>query len=433
MKRRAAVVVFAVVAALSLCLAPAYATGRHHGGHGRVLVVDNEHRHRSCLGTRRPFDTIQGAVDVARAGATIWVCPGLYEETVRVETPRLTLKGANAGRDATRSGRHRESVVSHLDSEGTVQLLADDITWDGFTIRGFAQKENGPGMVTSERHSGYLIRDTIFVDNGVGLDLGASGEHPSFVCRNRVVANNEFTAGGGYGVFSERGARRVLITYNRFEGHNGAGIFFGDRGHTQRDLLIDHNKSVDDLSFATLYNSSRVRVTNNSATARVGDAKFPGPASAIFIGARNDRVLAHRNRVHAASGNGIDVTPSAEPNQGKDDAPPTNITVSRNTAEHAELAGLHMATGTLGVSVTANTALDNLKWDCQDESTGTGTAGTANTWQGNVGRTAQPATICSPPVPDDTPGDDGRHHHKKHKKKHKQDPCTCQKHHPKAF
>jgi hypothetical protein len=433
MKRRAAVVVFAVVAALSLCLAPAYATGRHHGGHGRVLVVDNEHRHRSCLGTRRPFDTIQGAVDVARAGATIWVCPGLYEETVRVETPRLTLKGANAGRDATRSGRHRESVVSHLDPEGTVQLLADDITWDGFTIRGFAQKENGPGMVTSERHSGYLIRDTIFVDNGVGLDLGASGEHPSFVCRNRVVANNEFTAGGGYGVFSERGARRVLITYNRFEGHNSAGIFFGDRGHTQRDLLIDHNKSVDDLSFATLYNSSRVRVTNNSATAGVGDAKFPGPASAIFIGARNDRVLAHRNRVHAASGNGIDVTPSAEPNQGKDDAPPTNITVSRNTAEHAELAGLHMATGTLGVSVTANTALDNLKWDCQDESTGTGTAGTANTWQGNVGRTAQPATICSPPVPDDTPGDDGRHHHKKHKKKHKQDPCTCQKHHPKAF
>ena len=93
MKRRAAVVLFAVVAAISLFLAPAYATGGHHRGHGRVLVVDNEHRHRSCLGTRDPFDTIQGAVDVARSGATIWVCPGLYEETVKVETPHLTLKG----------------------------------------------------------------------------------------------------------------------------------------------------------------------------------------------------------------------------------------------------------------------------------------------------------------------------------------------------
>jgi hypothetical protein len=291
MKRRAAVVVFAVVAAISLFLAPAYASGHHHHGHGhgRVLVVDNEHRHRSCLGTRNPFQTIQSAIDDEDAGpgATIWVCPGLYEETVKVATPHLTLKGANAGRDATGPDRHRESVVHNPDPKGTeptVQLLADGITWDGFTILGTANKENGPGMVTSEQHSGYLIRDTIFVDNGVGLDLGASGKDPSYVCRNRFVANNEFTAGGGYDIFSERGAQQVLITYNRFEGHNGAGVFFADRGHTQRDLLIDHNKSVNDLSFATLYNTSRVRLTHNSATARVGDTKFPGPASAIFIG-----------------------------------------------------------------------------------------------------------------------------------------------------
>ena len=206
MKRRAAVVLLAALAAIGLSLAPAGATG--HRGHGRVLVVDNEHRHRSCLGTRNSFQTIQGAVDVARPGATIWVCPGLYEETVKVAKPRLTLKGANAGRDANRSGRHRESVVSHLDPEGTVQLLADDITWDGFTIRGFANQQNGPGMVTSELHSGYLIRDTIFIDSGVGLDLGASGQDPSVVCRNRFVANNEFTVDGGYGVFSERAPSR---------------------------------------------------------------------------------------------------------------------------------------------------------------------------------------------------------------------------------
>jgi hypothetical protein len=422
MKRRAAVVVFAVVAAISLCLAPAYATGRHHQGHGRVLVVDNEHRHRSCLGTRHPFQAIQDAVDVARPGATIWVCPGLYEETVKVETPHLTLNGANAGRDATRSGRHRESVVSHPDPAGTVQLLADDITWNGFTILGDAGAANGPGMLTSKDSSGYLIRDTIFQDNGVGLDLGSSGERPTIVCRNRFVANNEFNA-GGFGVFSARGARQALVTYNRFERHNGAGIFFADRGATQQDVLIDHNKSVDDLSFATIYNSSRVRVTHNSATARVGDTHFPGPASAIFIGARNDRVLVHQNRVHSASGNGIDVSPSPEPERDLRPKAPTNVVVSKNKAEHAQLAGLHMAAGTAGVSVTANTATDNTKWDCQDES-----AGVKNTWTDNLGGTSSPPGLCSPP-PTDQPG----HHHRKHKKKqHKQDPCTCQKH-PKAF
>ena len=427
MKRRAAVVVLAALAALSLCLAPADASGRHHRDHGKVLVVDNEHRHRSCLGTRKPFDTIQGAVDAARPGATIWVCPGLYTETVKVTKARLTLKGANAGRDATRSGRDRESVVSHLDPEGTVQLLADDITWDGFTIRGFANMQNGPGMVTSERHSGYLIRDTIFIDNGVGLDLGAGGKAPSVVCRNRFIANNEFNVDGGYGVFSERGAKKVLITYNRFEAHNGAAIFFADRGRPQQDLLIDHNKSVGDLSFATLYNTSRVRVTHNSATARVGDDDFPGPASAIFLGARNDRVLVHKNRVHSASGNGIDVTPSAEPNQGGKDAAPTRITVSKNQATGALLAGLHMAAGTADVAVTANTAVGNTMFDCRDESTGV-----QNTWTANFGVTSSPDDLCAPPPPPtDEPGH-GKRHHKKPKKQHKQDPCVCTKGHPRA-
>jgi nitrous oxidase accessory protein NosD len=434
MKRRAAVLLFAVAAAIGLCLGPAGATGRHHHGH-RVLVVDNEHRHRSCLGTRDPFDTIQGAVVAARIGATIWVCPGLYQETVKVDKQGLTLKGANAGRDATRSGRHRESIVSPAnpdpDPVGTVQLLADDITWDGFTILGHDKAENGPGMYTSPAHSGYLIRDTIFHDNGVGLHLGSSGRHPTFVCRNRFIANNESkTALGGYGIFSDEGAQQVLITYNRFEGHNGAAIFFADRGAPQQTLLIDHNKSVDDLSFATIYGSTHVRLTHNSARARVGDTEFPGPASAIFIGARNDDVVVHQNRVHSASGNGIDVTDSAEPNLGLKDEPPTSVVVSKNKAEHAQLAGLHMATGTAGVQVTGNTALDNGKWDCQDESTGSGTLGTGNTWQDNLGVHNFPSSLCSPPAPTDQPGHGkGHHHHKKHKK---QDPCTCRPH-PKAF
>ena len=314
MKRRGAVLLFAVVAAVGLCLGPAGATGRHHhGGHGHVLVVDREHRHRSCLGTRHPFRTIQRAVNEAPSGATIWVCPGLYKETVKVETDRLTIKGANAGRDATTHGRHRESIVTSDDPEGAVQLLADDITWDGFKIRGVRGAENGPGMTTSPDHSGYLIRDTIFEDNGVGLHLGSSGEHPTFVCRNRFLANNEFTTGGGFGIFSDKGAQRVLITYNRFQQHNGAAIFFADRGGIQEDLLIDHNRSVDDWTFATIFGSSRVRLTHNSARAKVADPAFPDrQVSAIFIGARNDDVKVHKNLVHSASGNGIDITNSGE-------------------------------------------------------------------------------------------------------------------------
>jgi parallel beta helix pectate lyase-like protein len=431
MKRRAAVLLFAVAAAIGLCLGPAGATGRHHHGY-RVLVVDNEPRHhRSCLGTRNPFDTIQGAVDVAPSGATIWVCPGLYEETVKVETPHLTINGANAGRDATTHGRGRESVVSHLDPKGTVQLLADDITWNGFTILGFSGEQNGPGMVTSPGGSGYLIRDTIFQDNGVGLRLGSSGKKPSFVCRNRFVANNEFDPTGGYGIFSDQPTRQVLITYNRFEHHNGGAILFADtdRLATHTDVLIDHNKSIDDLTFATIFSSSRLRLSNNDARDRLVAPDPDGAASAIYIAARNEDIAVHHNRVRSASGNGIDVTDQGEGD--KDPAVPVNVVVTKNKVDHVKLAGLRLAGGTEDVTVTGNTALDNELLDCQDESHGGGTAGTNNAWLDNVGRTDSPDGLCSPPVITPEPGDGGHHHHH-HKKHKKKDPCTCQKH-PKAF
>jgi nitrous oxidase accessory protein NosD len=432
--RRGTVWLFAVVATASLCLAPAAGATGARGWHGRVLVVDEDAHHRSCYGTRRPFPTIKAALARARAGDTIRVCPGLYEETVVVATPRLTIEGANAGRDATRPGRGDESIVTSNHPVGAVQLRADGITWDGFTIRGVTGKENGPGMYTSPGHSGHLIRDTIFEDNGVGLHLGANGKHPTVVCRNRFIANNEFATGGGYGVFSDQGAEQVLITENRFERHNGAGIFFADTFRTnppriQRDLLIDHNRSIDDVSFATIFGSSRVRLTANKVKARVPAVR--APASAIFIGARNDDVVVLKNKVTSASGNGIDVTNSGEP--GTHTKAPTNVVVRKNRVSHAEEFGIHLGPGTAGTLVERNRALDN-DVDCKDVSTlggppGSGTAGTANTWRENLGATADPLGICGPPVghPDDHgKGHGGKHkkHHKKHKK-HRPDPCRC--------
>jgi hypothetical protein len=93
------------------------------------------------------------------------------------------------------------------------------------------------------------------------------------------------------------------------------------------------------------------------------------------------------------------------------------VAVSKNTARQAEMAALHMAAGTSGVSVTANTALD-----CQDESTGV-----KNTWQDNVGARSSPRRLCAAPTDDDQPDHGkGHHHHKKKHNKHKQEgPCPC--------
>jgi Right handed beta helix region len=307
-------------------------------------------------------------------------------------------------------------------------------------------------MYTSPAHSGYLVRDTIFLDNGFGLHLGSNGKHPTLVCRNRFTANNEFeNPAGANGIYSDEGAQQVLITSNLFEGHNGAAVFFADKGKLQRDVLIEHNKSVDDKTFASIFNSTRVRVTSNHIRARINDPMFRARTSAIYIGARNDDIVVQKNKIKSASGNGIDITNSGEP--GTDPAPPTNVVVRKNKVEHAQLSGIEVsATGvgeyqvlanrsltnadfgihfglrTDGGTVTGNTALGN-KVDCKDES------GPKNIWTVNVGVTSAPPGLCSAPTVDDHPDHDGKDHGKKHKKKHhkktkkhkqhRPDPCQC--------
>ena len=114
-------------------------------------------------------------------------------------------------------------------------------------------------------------------------------------------------------------------------------------------------------------------------------------------------------------------------------AAPTDVVVRKNKVSNAELSGLHFGPKTTGLLADRNTALDN-GLDCQDVSpAGTGTAGTSNSWLGNVGATDEPDGICGPPV--DDPDDHGKGHgkqHKKKRKKHRPDPCPCVRH-PKAI
>jgi len=432
MKRRVAVMLGAVLAAVGLSMGPTRAAA--------VLLVDNDTVLDGCDAGAAPFGTIQEAVDAADPGDRIRVCPGTYDETVTVPVDKhhLTIEGAKVGVDARWRSQTGESIVTADSAGGVVRLEGDHIVWDGFKVD---DNFEGPGIYTSPNASGYVIRNTVFVDNGLGLYLGASGEALTKVRHNRFTANNEFENPiAGNGIYSDQGARCVLIAHNLFEEHNGAGILFADSGKPQHCVTVEGNKSIDDRTFAAFYASSHVRVMANFVRGRRGD---PTPGSAIFVGARNDGVLVKRNYIDSASGNGIDVRDTG--GDGSDGDPPHNVDVLKNKVRKAangidvaasgvgeyevrgNLAwrnrevGIQAGPATHDAAFAHNLARGNGVLDCQDESVGDGTAGTDNTWRRNVGDSDAPDGICHPHRHDKPKP---KHKHKrKHKPKPKPKPC----------
>jgi nitrous oxidase accessory protein NosD len=433
MKRRVAVLLGVALAALGLSMGPARAAA--------VLVVDDHMVLDDCHVGDDPFGTIFGtiqqAVDEAGPGDHVRVCPGEYHETVTVPAGKdhLTIEGAKAGIDArSRDQTTGESIVTADSADGVVRLEADGVVWDGFLI---ADNTLGPGMYTSPAASGYAIRNTVFLDNGLGLYLNTAGAARNEVRHNRFTENNEFEdVLGGYGIYSDQGASCVLIAENLFEGHNGAGILFADSGKPQHCITVERNRSIEDRSFATFFASSHVRLVANFVSGRPGD---PTPGSAIFIGAGNDGVVVKRNRIEFAAGNGIDVRDTGGDKEDGD--PPRNVDVLENQVREGEQNGIDVAatgvgeyrvrhnralgnrkvgllaeTGTDDIVLTRNLARGNGEVDCRDQSTGDGTAGTDNRWRGNVGDSDDPHGICQPHQ--DKPEHKHKRKHHKHKHKH---------------
>jgi hypothetical protein len=362
------------------------------------------------------YTTIQPAVTAAPAGATVYVCAGTYTGPVTI-TKKLRLLGAQYGRDA-RTGRTttaQESVVTSAGA-GFVVGAVDGLTVDGFTFSG----STGDGIDAFRRGSGFTFVDNVFTGNHNGMNVNATGPARSTIARNRFTANN--TGGGddsGTGVlFTSGPANDVTVSDNLFERHNSAAVnSIGDPNPANRSvgIVISANRSVDDSSFAVINNANGALVERNQAT------KAPSAVNGtiIYVVGNTDHLTVARNILSGDAGTGI----SANAAYGA--GPSTNllidsnivrdrttgisindnhssVTVRSNVVQNSTRSdkipghGIRLAAGSAGVVVTSNAVIGSSDADCVDESTGNGTAGTADTWTRNAGRTSTPPGLCVP-------------------------------------
>jgi hypothetical protein len=364
------------------------------------------------------FATIQAAVTAATAGATIRVCAGTYPETVVVDKP-LTFLGAQAGVDA-RTGRTvvgDESVVDSPTGDFSVQPGVGNVTIDGFTIRDAGTPVQDADGISAFQGggSGFSFLDNIIANNTYGINFQSTGASPTLVEHNRFVNDNQTGAAGGTGVFVSNGpANESTITQNSFSGHSSAAVnTTGTTTNFSRDLLITDNTSVDDGNFAVVVNTTGGGVEGNTITHT--DPNDPTAGSAVFIGGNTDGLVVDSNTIVGGAASGVRVTSLFG-------APSTGLSITRNSIT-SRLNGVRVSggqtsglidgnsvtgssndgilidAGNSGLRVTRNTAHASTVYDCQDNSTGTGTAGTANQWTGDIGDTSLPVGLCAdPPV-----------------------------------
>ena len=150
------------------------------------------------------YGTIADAVADATEGTTIEVGPGVYHESIVVETKNVTLRGADRN-EVILDGRHALA--------NGISVVADDVAIENLTVRNYLQ--NGVlfnGVEAAEQGDGANLE----VDYGIGDDV-LVGYRVSYV----TTHNN-----GLYGVYAFA-ARDGLIEHSYASGHPDSGFYVG--------------------------------------------------------------------------------------------------------------------------------------------------------------------------------------------------------------
>lgn len=220
--------------------------------------------------TVREGESIQGAVDQALPGDTILVEPGIYYETVYIDTPNLTVKGLVTG--------DNPEDRPWLDGENTrsdgFNTTGDDFILEGFGMRGYV----GNAVLTTGAER-VVYRDLII--EGIRDVEGKStiyGIYP-VECTDILIENTYVTGIADAGIYVGQSRGPIIVRNNEVTG-NVTGIEIENSTHAEVYANHAHNNVGGILVFLLPNNPSKVGYNTRVYDNIVEDNNLPTFAKA---------------------------------------------------------------------------------------------------------------------------------------------------------
>jgi hypothetical protein len=179
---------------------------RQHAGVKDVYVDDDADPGGD--GTRSaPFQTITDALDQAVEGVCIWVAPGEYQENLRIDTPRVTIRPDYGKCDCDNPALLR-CVIDGGGIGDVMKITADWVIISGLTLQDCGTNEEDAALNVTSNHN--LIRWNRIEDNGAtGIYLHDAAQY-NYIHHN-IIQNN-----GGAGLFIWENSIHNWMYHNDF-------------------------------------------------------------------------------------------------------------------------------------------------------------------------------------------------------------------------
>ncbi len=266
------------------------------------------------------------------------------------------------------AGQSNSADKFSLSNAASVQILNNQFdNTQGIQLQNTTNSKVDGNVITNCRGINAIdlnggVNSTEIAFNTLGTGFTAVGTETATSNNDNNQISHNTIAGFSIGIALNQ-VRNTVVSANTISNCKYDGIHFGGGSF---DAVTGNNVSGCGMSGVQLVDSSHMTVSSNVFSNNAGDG--------ILLRRSNENTVTS-NTVNGNQHFGIHLITS------------NNNTASGNTVNANATVGILVDADASGNTFIENSATSNGTWDLEDDTAGSGTAGTANIWTNNVANT----------------------------------------------